>query len=46
MKVDSDPYVDAAEDVMRAVSETVDPGAFLVNILPVREYLYNWKSFQ
>lgn len=35
VREEGDPYVDAAEEVMRAVSETIGPGSFLVNVFPL-----------
>ena len=44
VKEDKDPYIDAAEDAMRAVSETVVLGSFFVNVLPICGRFYFHKS--
>ncbi|KAK7048443.1 cytochrome P450 [Favolaschia claudopus] len=38
----NDPFVQLAEDGVRAFSDLVQPGAFLVNTLPFLQYLPSW----
>ena len=38
----NDPYIKIAEEAMRAISELMVPGAFLVDSIPILKYLPGW----
>ena len=38
----NDPYVKTAEEAMRAISEVLIPGAFLVDIIPILKFVPEW----
>ena len=38
----NDPYIKIADEAMRASSELMIPGAFLVDIIPILKYIPEW----
>ena len=38
----NDPYIKIAEDAVAAVAELLNPGAFLVDIIPILKYIPEW----
>ena len=41
-KEDNDPYIMHAERALEAASESMIPGAFLVDLFPIREYTFQF----
>jgi len=38
----NDPYIDIVHTAMEGLSETMNPGSFLVDFIPILRYLPNW----
>ena len=38
----NDPYIKIAEEAIKASAELLNPGAFLVDIIPILKYVPEW----
>lgn len=44
VKEHDDPYVDVVEAAVNGFSESLEPGAFLVDLIPFREsFVFRWR---